>query len=122
MEYKVKEEKEGIKLHFIHNEKFKTNLVSVFITTKLTRENVTKNALIPAILRRGTKNMPTQETISKTLEEMYGASFNCGIDKRGDNQILKFYMESINDNFLPQNEENMLKTTITKLFEIVFNP
>ena len=122
MEYKVKEIKKGIKLHFIHNDKFKTNLVSVFITTKLNRENVTKNALIPAILRRGSQNMQTQEAISKTLEEMYGASFNCGIDKRGDNQILKFYMESINDNFLPQNEENMLNTTITKLFEIVFNP
>ena len=122
MEYKVKEVKEGIKFHFIQNNKFKTNLVSVFITTKLSREDVTKNALIPAILRRGSKNMPTQEAISKTLEEMYGASFNCGIDKRGDNQILKFYMESINDSFLPENEENMLNKTISKLLEIVFYP
>lgn len=122
MKYQVKELKEGIKLHTIYNEKFKTNLVAVFITTKLNRENVTKNAIIPAILRRGSKNMPTQDKISRTLEEMYGASFNCGIDKRGDNQILKFYMESVNDKFLPQNEENMLKTTIAKLLEIVFNP
>ena len=65
MEYQVKELKEGVKLHLIHNDKFKTNLVSIFITSKLTREDVTKNALIPAILRRGSKNMPTQKEISE---------------------------------------------------------
>ena len=122
MEYEDKEIKEGIQLHLINTDKFKTNLISVFLTTKLNRENVTKNALIPAILRRGSKNMPTQEEISMNLEEMYGASFNCGIDKRGDNQILKFYFESINDNFLPSENENMLIKSISKIVEIVFNP
>ena len=122
MEYQDKEIKEGIQLHLINTDKFKTNLISVFLTTKLNRENVTKNALIPAILRRGSKNMPSQEEISMNLEEMYGASFNCGIDKRGDNQILKFYFESINDNFLPSENENMLIKSISKIVEIVFNP
>lgn len=122
MEYKVKEIKKGIKLHLIRNEKFKTNLVSVFLTTDLNRENITKNSLIPAVLRRGSKNMPTQEDISTKLEEMYGASFNCGIDKRGDNQVLKFYIESINSEFLPQDAENILDESIKNLLEIVFNP
>ena len=53
---------------------------------------------------------------------MYGATFDNGIDKTGDNQILKFYVETINDNYIPQNGENMLKTSIEKLLEIVFNP
>ena len=88
----------------------------------ITRENVTKNALISSILRRGSMNMPTLLDISKKLEEMYGASFDNGIDKIGDNQILKFYIETINDNYIPQNGENMLKTSIEKLIEIVFNP
>lgn len=114
--------KKGVKLHTIHTNKFKTNLISVFLTTKLTRENVTKNALISAILRRGSKTMPSQEEISKQMEEMYGASFDCGLDKTGDNQVLKFYLETVNDNFLPQTGENMLKTSLEKLLEIVFNP
>lgn len=122
MEYKVKEIKDGIKLHLINNDKFKTNLISVFLTTELNRENVTKNALIPAVLRRGSETMPTQEDISREMEEMYGASFNCGIDKRGDNQVLKFYMETVNDNFLPDNSENMLEKSINKILEIIFRP
>ena len=122
MRYQEKEIKKGIKLHEIKTDKFKTNLIAIFLTMPITKENVTKNSLLSAVLRRGSKNMPTQAQISQELEEMYGASFDCGLDKTGDNHILKFYLESVNDNFLPQTDENMLKTSIEKLLEIVFNP
>ena len=122
MQYKENEIKKGIKLHEIQTDKFKTNLIAVFLTMPITRENVTKNALISAVLRRGSKNMPTLAQISKDMEEMYGASFDCGIDKTGDNHVLKFYIETINDNYIPQKDENMLKTAIEKLLEIIFNP
>lgn len=115
------EVKKGIKLHKIETNKFKTNLLAIFLSVPLTRENVTKNALLAAILRRGTANMPTQEIISKNLEEMYGSSFDCGIEKNGDNQTIKFYLESINDEFLPQKEE-LLKRSFDILFDIAFNP
>ena len=122
MEYKQTEIKRGIKLHTIKTDKFKTNLIAIMLTTKLNRENVTKNALIPAVLRRGTKSLTTQEEINKKLEKMYGASLDCGLDKTGDNQVLKFYIETVNDEFLPQDAENMLKTSLEKIFEFVFNP
>lgn len=122
MKYKEKEIKKGMKVHLIQTQKFKTNLIAVFLTVPINMETVTKNSLLSAVLRRGSKNMPTSTQISQELEEMYGASFDNGIDKTGDNQILKFYIESINDNYLPQNDENMLKTSIDKLLEIVFNP
>lgn len=122
MEYKQTEIKTGIKLHTIKTGKFKTNLIAIMLTTKLNRENVTKNALIPAVLRRGTKNLTTQEEINKKLEEMYGATLDCGLDKTGDNQVLKFYIETVNDEFLPQDADNMLKESLEKIFEFVFNP
>lgn len=122
MKIKKQEIKQGIKLHTINTNKFKTNLVAVFLTVPITRENVTFNSVLSSVLRRGSKNMPTQEQISRELENMYGASFDCGISKTGDNHILKFYIETINDRFLPQNGENMLKQSIEKLLEIVFNP
>lgn len=113
--------KKGINLHIIKTNKFKTNLLSVFLTTPLEKEKVTFNALIPAVLRRGSQNMPTQEEISQSLEEMYGATFDCGIDKIGDDQVLKFYLETINNEFLPEQEDN-LKEAIKILLEVVFNP
>ena len=65
MEYNEIKIKKGINLYTIKTEKFKTNLIAVMLTTKLNRENVTKNALIPAVLRRGTANMQTLEKINK---------------------------------------------------------
>ncbi len=117
-----KEIKKGIQLHILNTDKFKTNLVAIFLTTKLERETVTANALISAVLRRGTNNMKTQEEISKQLEELYGASFDCGIDKTGDNQVLKFYIETVNDAFLPQSNENVLKKSIENIIDVIFNP
>lgn len=122
MKYKKQEIKKGINVHIINTSRFKTNLVAVFLTTPITREEVTKDAVISSVLRRGSENMQTQEQISKELENMYGAEFDCGIDKTGDNHILKFYLESINDKYLPQNDEKMLKTSCEKLLEIAFNP
>ena len=122
MNYTKKEIKKGIKLHIIKTDKFKTNLMAVFLTTKLERETVTANALISAVLRRGSHRLKTQEEISKQLEELYGASFDCGIDKTGDNQVLKFYIETVNDAYLPQSNENILKSGIENILDIIFNP
>ena len=121
MNYNVQEIKEGIKLHTINTNNFKTNLYAIFLATPLKRENVTLDALLTAVLRRGTNNMTSQDVISKKLEEMYGASFDCGIEKTGDNHIFKFYLESINEEFLPEKEE-IAQKCLEILFDIVFNP
>ncbi len=122
MQYKEYEIKKGIKVHTIKTEKFKTNIVSAFLTTELNKENVTKNAVISSILRRGSMELKTQEEINKKMEEMYGASFDCGLDKTGDNQIIKFYIETVNDKYLPEKSENILKNSIECLLNIIFNP
>ena len=122
MKYNKKEIKKGITLHQINTDKFKTNLIAIFLSTELTRENVTFNAVLSSVLRRGSKNFKTQEDISKRLEEMYGAEFDCGVNKIGKNHVLKFYIETINDEFLPENEEKMLKESIKIISEIIFNP
>lgn len=112
--------KQGIKVHLVENNLFKTNIVCVLLTVPLLKENVTKNALIPFCLRSGTRSLPSQTQINKKLEEMYGASFDCGIDKMGDNQVLKFYIESVNDNYTDKRED-ILKQTMDLLLEIVFD-
>ena len=105
----------------LESNKFKTNLSTLFITMPLKKEDCTKNALLTSVLRRGTNNYKTQEQISKKLEELYGAGFNCGVDKTGDYYILKFYLESL-ENTYTLNNENLLQEGINLLFEIVFNP
>lgn len=121
MSYKIQEIKKGIQAHVIETNKFKTNLFAMFLTVPLNRENITQNALIPAVLRRGTETLKSQEEISIELENMYGATLDCGVEKTGDNQVLKFYLETLNDNFLP-NKENLSKKAIELLLDVIFNP
>jgi len=105
----------------INNDKFKTNILSIFLSTKLDRENVAKNALLPAILRRGSKDYPTMRDISKRLEELYGARFDCGVSKKGELQVIRFYIETINDKLL-DSKENLLEEAKKLLNSIIFNP
>ena len=60
-----KEIRKGITIHTIKTNSFKTDLVAVFLTTKLNRENVTKNAMIPMILSKGSKSLESIEEINK---------------------------------------------------------
>ena len=121
MSYKMEKIKEGIKIHFIKTNKFKTNLFAIFLTVPLDRKNITQNALIPAVLRMGTANLKSQEDISIELENMYGATLDGGVEKTGDNQIIKFYLETLNDNFLPE-QEDLSKRAIELILDVVFNP
>ena len=113
--------KQGIKAHIIKTDLFKTNLICIIITVPLNRETVTKNALIPFMLRRGSENFKDQSIINKELENMYGATFDCGMDKMGDNQVFKFYMDVINNEYALKGE-NILKNAINMLLDITFNP
>lgn len=121
MNYQKSKIKEGINLHVVKTNKFKTNLITIFLTLPLTRQNVTKEALISAVLRRGSSNYQTSEEMSIALEEMYGATFDCGIEKMGDTHVLKFYIETINEEFLPE-KEDILQMALEMLCDIVFNP
>jgi len=121
MKQTKQEIKKGITAHIIKTDIFKTDLVAVYLTTKLTKEDVTNNAIIPMCLKKGSQEFENIEEINKSLEEMYGADFDCGIDKIGDNQVLKFYLETINEEYLPDNEE-IIRQGLSTLFGIIFDP
>jgi len=113
--------KNGVRARLLKSNKFKTNIVGVFFSTELNKDNVTKNALIPAILRRGSVKYPTMRDISIELENLYGAKFDCGVSKKGELQVLRFYGEAVNDKYLQDSNNNTLRLAeIIK--DIVFNP
>lgn len=113
--------KEGITFHNINTEKFKTNLCAVFLTFPLEYQNATKDTLIALMLKRGSKKLKTREEITSKLAELYGAELDSGIEKSGDNHVLKFYVESLNEDYLPK-KEDLLKQSINLLLDIVFHP
>ncbi|MGM9534270.1 MAG: EF-P 5-aminopentanol modification-associated protein YfmF [Intestinibacter sp.] len=109
----------NVNLTLIPESKFKTNLVSVFISRKLDRDEVTKNALLPAVLKSGCSKYKTRSQLTDREEELYGAYLNTLISKRGENQILGFSILSVSQKYL---DEKILGQSIELLNEVINNP
>lgn len=110
---------DGVDLRVIDGQKFKTNLVSLFFNIPLKRETITKAALLPAVLKRGSKNFPRFTDMAKHLEEMYNAVCSAGVRMKGDGEVLYFSVEYISDRYIG---ENLTRDAVSFLKEFVFSP
>src|SRR6056297_3812644 len=118
-EYKTEND---IDVYINNTDKFKTNYIHLDIVRPLsTEKDVSKNALIPYILYRGSKKYPTNQAISHRLDQLYGADLNVSVARRGENQILRFSIEIINDRY-HYGSENLKQAAVDFLYELIFNP
>lgn len=114
-------EHHGVKLHLVPSKKYKTMNIVVKFKAPLTRETITKRALLPYILRQGTKNYPSRKAIQSKLDDLYGAVLSIDGAKKGDNHILSMRMELANPKFIP-NESSIFDDAIELLTEVIFHP
>lgn len=119
MNIRKKELGHGITFRKIDCTQFKTSIMSVYFRKELSREDVTQNSLVPYVLKSGTKNYPTDLSLSKYLQELYGTRLGISVFKSGENQVIGFKMSFVQDEFL---EESILESVISILSEIIFSP
>lgn len=113
--------KDGLNVHIIQSTKFKTiNIVAKF-RAPLSRETITNRALLPYILRQGTKSYPTEQELQLKLDHLYGAVLSIDGAKKGDNHIISFRLEVANENYIA-NESAVIDEAITLLNEVIFHP
>jgi len=111
----------GIEVYRVAVEKFKTNSINIFFLDNLSKENATKNALIPAVLRRGTGKHKSFREIALYLEELYGASFDCAVSKKGEYQIMQYYIDHVSDRYTGT-DTNLFDDCFNLLLEIITEP
>lgn len=112
---------QGITLCLLPSEKFKTNYISVNFINKLSINDVALNALIPNVLKRGCEEYKDLFTINKRLDELYGATFDTLIRKKGDAQIISFSIEFLK-NELAFDNDDVLNNSLDFLFKIIYKP
>lgn len=103
------------------NKKRKTVAVKFSFVEDLSEETVTKTALVPMILRRGTRTHPTMQSISRHLEGLYGTSLATSTYKQGEWQVTQFRLEFVNERFLP-GESRVFRDALTFLREMLSEP
>lgn len=111
----------NINLHYIPMTKLKTTTVGVYIHRELNADDVSKNAVLPYVLKRGCKLCPDSEAVAKYLENLYGASLGARGLKLGDDQIIYFGLETISDKYAPDGESLVLDG-LKLMLSIIFEP
>lgn len=109
----------GIKLHVISNNKFKTTTINFYIHNNLSND-AAMNAILPEVLKSGSNNFHTAAAISEYLEDMYGAVFATDIVKKGEIQSILFYLQFISEVYT--HNDNLLIKAINLLRDIILNP
>lgn len=110
----------NIRLAVLPTKKLKTVQVQVFFPGNLD-ETVTTRALVPMVLRRGTASQPDMQAIQKHLEHLYGASVVTDVNKIGEWEVSKFRLETVNDRFVP-GDEQVFARALQFLREFIFDP
>lgn len=72
----------------LETDRFKTDCLSINLLTPLDRETASMNALIPKVLRRGTRSLPDLAAVSGKLDSLYGASISPQVRKKGEIQVV----------------------------------
>jgi predicted Zn-dependent peptidase len=91
---------EGVSVHVLPTRKFKTTTLCIFIGRELD-ERASDAALLGEVLKRGCAKYADMRAMAVELEEMYGASFRCGVSRIGGKQALVMRLTLAGESFLP---------------------
>ena len=114
--YKIND---NVNMMYIENDKFKTNVVTVYFKRPLKREEVTKNSLLPYVLKSSTKTYKTPLELDIKMQELYSSSVSASVEKIGEKHIISFTLSLVSDRFLP---DNITQDALELLKEIIFMP
>ena len=112
----------GVNLTCIPSKKFKTIKLSFTMFTPLSSEMASKNAIIPELLITSCKKYPSLSSISKCLDNLYGADISSSVDKHGDIQVLTISSSCINNELTFEPHNDILFEISNLLCEVIFNP
>ena len=110
---------DGLTLGLIKNEKFKSNLVSVYFERNIDRSEVTALSLLSNMMVVGTKKYQNMKKVSMRLDDLYGMSMTNGVSKHGEKLLISFKFLTISDAYLDQ---PIFEDVIDFVNEIVLNP
>ena len=110
----------GITLRCVRDTRFKQGCLSVQLLRQMTAGEAACNALLPAVLLRGTNSHPNLRTITHRLDELYGATVSTLVRRVGDYQTTGVYCGFMDDRFALEGE-HVLASMISFLEEILMD-
>ena len=113
--------KSGVTLRCFRDDRFKQGAMSVQFLRPLCKEEAALNALIPAVLLRGTRQHPDLRRITLHLDDLYGASIGALVRKVGDLQTTGLYCSFMDDRFALE-QDQILEPAVSFLSQLLLDP
>ncbi len=111
---------EGVTVHVIQSEKFKTVLTGIYFKRPLLPVEASYNALLSRIIDHATKSLPSLRSINNELEYLYGSVIVVDTHKYGNNQTIQIKMSFPNEKYL--DEDHFYEKPLKILTDILFDP
>ncbi|AMX83977.1 zinc protease [Geobacillus subterraneus] len=110
-----------VRVHTISTDKYKTNTLVWKMKAPLAKETVTLRALLPYVLQSGTVDYPSVKALRTYLDELYGATLNVDLTKKGEDHIMTVRIDVANERFLPE-QTPLLEKALQLLADLLFRP
>lgn len=111
----------GVTLRCFPADRFKQGCLSFQFLRPMSREESALNALIPAVLLRGTQKRPDLRAITLHLDDLYGASVGALVRRLGDYQTMGLYCGFIEDRYALSGDR-ILEPMMDFLEELLLEP
>lgn len=111
----------NINLYHIPMTKLKTATIGVYIHRNLSEDEVSKNAILPYVMKRGCRMCPDSEALAQYLENLYGAHLGAYPIKIGDDNVIYFGGETIADKYAA-NGEKLVSSMARLMMSVIFEP
>ena len=89
----------NVTLRCCRDPRFKQGCLSFQLVRPMAAEEAAKNALLPAVLLRGTNAHPNLRAITNRLDELYGAAVSPLVRRVGDYQTVGLFCGFMDDRF-----------------------
>ncbi|WP_079480130.1 EF-P 5-aminopentanol modification-associated protein YfmF [Halobacillus salinus] len=113
--------KQGYRLHILPSDKYKTITIVAKFKSPLKREGITERALLPHVLQKATNEYPNVRSLQSAFENLYGTALSSDGSKKGENHVISFRMEVVNEAYL-NDQEPILEEAMKLFHQVLFNP
>lgn len=111
----------GVTLRCCRDNRFKQGVLSLQFLRPMCREEAALNALLPAVLLRGTRSCPDMRAITLRLDDLYGASVGALVRRIGDIHCTGLSCGFIDDRFALEGDA-IFAPMMAFLEEILLDP
>lgn len=111
----------GVNLSVLSDPKFKHNRISVNLIVPLDAQTVSRYAILPFLMRKGSQSCKDFTQLNRRLDAMYGASLTADAGKSGGNQIITLGIKTLDDRFTLDGED-LVRQAAVLLRELLTEP